>query len=147
MAWGLRYGAETKLGIVPKVFSTFLLHPRLYQARDYSVSGAEKRLIAARDTIGRKAWRQYADVILDEAAFENLSNEMLIAWSEFSLAQRRIRTRQKSRRRFLSPNAWGEYWKLAQKLNVLRAAQRRGWKWIDRSIRGSARSITPASLQ
>jgi hypothetical protein len=148
VAWGLRYGAETKLGIVPKVFSTFLLHPRLYQARDYSVSGAEKRLIAARDTIGRKAWRQYADVILDEAAFENLSNEMLIAWSEFSLAQRRIRKRQKRRRRrFLSPSAWREYWILAQKLNVLRAAQHRGWKWIGRSIRGPARSITPASLQ
>ena len=148
MGWGLRYGAGTKLGIVPKVFSTFLLHPKLYQARDYSVSGAEKRLIAARDTMGRKAWRQYAGVILDEAAFENLSSEMLIAWSEFSLAQRRIRKRQKQRRRrFLSPSAWSEYWILAQKLNVLRAAQHRGWKWIDRSIRGSARSITPASLQ
>ena len=149
VAWGLRYAAETKLGIVPKVFSTFLLHPKLYQARDYSVKrGGEKRLTAARDTIGRKAWRQYADVILDEAAFENLSNEMLIAWSEFSLAQRRIRKRQKRRRRrFLSPSAWREYWILAQKLNVLRAAQHRGWKWIDRSIRGSARSITPASLQ
>lgn len=148
VAWGLRYAAETKLGIVPKVFSTFLLHPKLYGARDYSVkSGAEKRLIAMGDTMGRKAWRQYAGVILDEAAFENLSNEMLIAWSEFSLAQRRIRKRQKSRRRFLSPSAWGEYWILAQKLNVLRAAQHRGWKWIDRSIRGCARSITPASLQ
>jgi glycosyltransferase involved in cell wall biosynthesis len=148
VAWGLRYAAETKLGIVPKVFSTFLLHPKLYAARDYSVkSGAEKRLIAGRDTMGRKAWRQYGGVILDETAFENLSNEMLIAWSEFSLAQRRIRKRQKSRRRFLSPGAWGEYWILAQKLNVLRAAQHRGWKWIGRSIRGSARSITPASLQ
>jgi len=148
VAWGLRYGAETKLGIVPKVFSTFLLHPKLYQARDYSVGGAEKRLIAARDTMGRKAWRQYAGVILDEAAFENLSNEMLTAWSEFSRAQRRIRKRQKRRRRrFLSPTAWSEYWILAQKLNVLRAAQHRGWKWIDRSIRGSARSITSASLQ
>ena len=148
VGWGLRYGAETKLGVVPKVFSTFVLHSKLYQARDYWVENvAEKRLITARDTIARKAWRQHAGVILNEAAFENLSNKMLIAWSEFSLAQRRIRTRQKSRRRFLSPSAWGEYWKLAQKLNVLRVAQRRGWKWIDRSIRGSARSITPASLQ
>ena len=148
VAWGLRYAAETKLGVVPKVFSTFVLHSKLYQAHDYWVENvAEKRQITARDTIARKAWRQHAGVILNEAAFENLSNKMLIAWSEFSLAQRRIRARQKSRRRFLSPSAWGEYWKLARKLSVLRATQRRGWKWIDRSIRGSARSITPASLQ
>jgi glycosyltransferase involved in cell wall biosynthesis len=148
VAWGLRYAAETKLGVVPNVFSTFVLHTKLYQARDYSVENvAEKRVVAVRDTMGRKPWRQQAGVILDETAFENLLNQMLIAWGEFSLAQRRIRTRQKSRRRFLSLRAWSEYWILAQKLNALRAAQRRGWKWIDRSIRGSARSITPATLQ
>jgi glycosyltransferase involved in cell wall biosynthesis len=148
VAWGLRYGAETKLSIVPNVFSTFLLHSRLYRVGDYSVENvAGKRLITVRETMGRKAWRQQPGVNLDEAAFENLSNEILIAWREFTLAQRRIRTRQKSRRRFLSPTAWSEYCILAQKLNVLRAAQHRGWKWINRSIRNSARAVTPARLQ
>jgi glycosyltransferase involved in cell wall biosynthesis len=148
VGWGLRYGAETKLGIVPNVFSTFLLHSKLYQARDYSVKDvAEKRLIVARDTMKRKAWRQHADALFDETAFENLSNKMLIAWSEFSRAERRTRTRQKSRRRFLSLSAWREYWIFAQKLNALRAAQHQGWRWIARSIRGSARSITPATLE
>jgi len=148
VAWGLRYAAETKLGVVPKVFSTFLLHTKLYQPRDYRIENLdEKRVVAVRDTMARKPWRQQAQLIFDEAAFENLSNEVLKAWSEFSLAQRRIRTREKSRRRFLSAHAWREYWIFAQKLNALRAAQHRGWRWIDRSIRSSASSITPASRQ
>jgi glycosyltransferase involved in cell wall biosynthesis len=148
VGWGLRFAAETTLGILPNVFSTFLLHSKLYQPSEYAVQNvAEKRLMEARDTMRRKAWRQNAGANLNEVAFEKLANELLTAWSEFSLAERRIRTRRKTRHRFVSISAWDDYWRFAKKSRALRAIQHRGWKWISRSIQSYARPIIPTGLQ
>ncbi len=121
LGWILRHSAEISLGITPKVFSTFLFHPKAYAKSDYAVSDfAEKCLATARETMARQAQA----ATWDSASSEDIVEPLAAAWGEFLNARRVFQAAKRAQLFWIFSVAnWRMYRARNQRLQNLRQKQ------------------------
>ncbi len=107
LGWILRHAAEIRLGVTPKVFSTFLFHPKVYAKSDYAVNDfAEKCLATARETLARQSQSSTWDSAMSVEILEPLA----VAWDDFLKARRSFKAAQRTNAFWiLIPANWRAY--------------------------------------
>ena len=120
LAWGLEHAGEITLAIVPRSFSTFLFHPKLYARNEYSVGSISSKCVPVARAVLEKNKRRGGDTQI-----ELLLNELLQAWEKYLERKRCVTEAKRPTFWWLAPGAWRAHRARHVAFNELSVLQRK----------------------